>query len=184
MWDLPRPGLEPVFSALAGRFSTTAPPGKPLTHALSESIAGSFVSLNRSPFHGIPRFFHSLFEDHLGCFQLLTIMSKAEKIACRFYVDVCFQVLWVNPKEHDCWARGEGVCGFVRNRQAVSHGGCDICIPTGAEREFLLLHVLASTLVLILRESFIRYMIGKFFLPLCSFFILLTVSFAEWQFYI
>ena len=29
MWDLPRPGLEPVYPALAGRFSTTAPPGKP-----------------------------------------------------------------------------------------------------------------------------------------------------------
>ena len=30
-WDLPRPGLEPVSPALAGRFSTTAPPGKPHT---------------------------------------------------------------------------------------------------------------------------------------------------------
>ena len=30
MWDLPRPGLEPMSPALAGRFSTTAPPGKPL----------------------------------------------------------------------------------------------------------------------------------------------------------
>ena len=29
MWDLPRPGLEPVSPALEGRFSTTAPPGKP-----------------------------------------------------------------------------------------------------------------------------------------------------------
>ena len=29
MWDLPRPGLEPVFPALAGRLSTTAPPEKP-----------------------------------------------------------------------------------------------------------------------------------------------------------
>ena len=29
MWDLPRPGLEPVSPALAGRFSTTEPPGKP-----------------------------------------------------------------------------------------------------------------------------------------------------------
>ena len=28
-WDPPRPGLEPVSPALAGRFSTTAPPGKP-----------------------------------------------------------------------------------------------------------------------------------------------------------
>ena len=31
MWDLPRPGLEPVSPALAGRFSTTAPLGKPHT---------------------------------------------------------------------------------------------------------------------------------------------------------
>ena len=30
MWDPPRPGLEPVSPALAGRFSATAPPGKPL----------------------------------------------------------------------------------------------------------------------------------------------------------
>ena len=29
MWDLPRPGLEPVCPALAGGFLTTAPPGKP-----------------------------------------------------------------------------------------------------------------------------------------------------------
>ena len=35
-WDLPRPGLEPVSPALAGRFSTTAPPGKPKELVLSE----------------------------------------------------------------------------------------------------------------------------------------------------
>ena len=29
MWDPPGPGLEPVSPALAGRLSTTAPPGKP-----------------------------------------------------------------------------------------------------------------------------------------------------------
>ena len=28
-WDPPRPGLEPVSPASTGRFSTTAPPGKP-----------------------------------------------------------------------------------------------------------------------------------------------------------
>ena len=28
MWDLPRPGLEPVSPELAGGFLTTAPPGK------------------------------------------------------------------------------------------------------------------------------------------------------------
>ena len=30
MWDPPGPGLEPVSPASAGRFSSTAPPGKPL----------------------------------------------------------------------------------------------------------------------------------------------------------
>ena len=30
MWDPPRPGLEPVSPALAGRLSSTAPPGKPV----------------------------------------------------------------------------------------------------------------------------------------------------------
>ena len=30
MWDLPRPGLEPVSPALADRFLTTMPPGKSL----------------------------------------------------------------------------------------------------------------------------------------------------------
>ena len=40
MWDLPRPGLEPVSPALAGRFSTTAPPGMPL---ILTSIAVIYV---------------------------------------------------------------------------------------------------------------------------------------------
>ena len=39
MWDLPRPGLEPVSPALAGGFSTTAPPRKP------------GIIINKIPFH-------------------------------------------------------------------------------------------------------------------------------------
>ena len=38
MWDPPRPGLEPVSPALAGRLSTTAPPGKPYLY--------NFLSIN------------------------------------------------------------------------------------------------------------------------------------------
>ena len=49
MWDLPRPGLEPVCPALAGRFSTTVPPGKPLSTFLknisTERILGLLNSL-------------------------------------------------------------------------------------------------------------------------------------------
>ena len=45
MWDLPRPGLEPVSPALAGRFSTTAPPGKPPEHILTTVTTLHFYSL-------------------------------------------------------------------------------------------------------------------------------------------
>ena len=47
MWDLPRPGLEPVSPAWAGRFSTTAPPGKPKDNFLlyfSFNIFSFFIS--------------------------------------------------------------------------------------------------------------------------------------------
>ena len=54
MWDLPRPGIEPESPALAGRFLTTAPPGR--THSWhfltlgspfksSSQKAGTLVSL-------------------------------------------------------------------------------------------------------------------------------------------
>ena len=35
MWSLPRPGIEPVTSALAGRLSTSGPPGKPYTQVFN-----------------------------------------------------------------------------------------------------------------------------------------------------
>ena len=38
LWYLPRPGLEPVSPALAGRFSTTAPPGNPNKTFFKKSI--------------------------------------------------------------------------------------------------------------------------------------------------
>ena len=47
LWDLPRPGLEPVSPALAGRFSTTAPPGKPHVTFLIEKPAAGTIA-----FHG------------------------------------------------------------------------------------------------------------------------------------
>ena len=38
LWDPPRPGLEPVSPALAGRLSTTAPPGKPFMSSLEKYL--------------------------------------------------------------------------------------------------------------------------------------------------
>ena len=46
MWDLPRPGLEPVSPALAGRLSTTAPPGKPWEHSWIETSQGTNEDLS------------------------------------------------------------------------------------------------------------------------------------------
>ena len=47
MWDPPRPGLEPVSPALAGRLSTTAPPGKPQCcfFIQQSSVSSSYQSL-------------------------------------------------------------------------------------------------------------------------------------------
>ena len=51
MWDPPRPGLEPVSPALAGRLSTTAPPGKPLSTLLLvvTSITPFTLTLHHPP---------------------------------------------------------------------------------------------------------------------------------------
>ena len=48
MWDLPRPGIEPVSPALVGRFSTTVPPGKPPTHGLLTEITHLVSGLNEA----------------------------------------------------------------------------------------------------------------------------------------
>ena len=59
MWDLPRPGLEPVSPALAGRFSTTVPPGKP--HKFCYAVIPFFFCLQA--FFG---FSFDIFFDSLG----------------------------------------------------------------------------------------------------------------------
>ena len=48
MWDLPGPGLEPMSPALAGRFSTTAPRGKPFYDFLTTKTA-EFILYNPPP---------------------------------------------------------------------------------------------------------------------------------------
>ena len=49
MWDLPRPGLEPLSPASAGRFSTAAPPGKPETKSFynGSKFWGHYLCLPR-----------------------------------------------------------------------------------------------------------------------------------------
>ena len=50
MWDIPRSTIEPRSPALAGRFFTTEPPGKPyncilkITLIYAENISGSYIT--------------------------------------------------------------------------------------------------------------------------------------------
>ena len=71
MWDLPRPGPEPVSPALAGRLPTTAPPGKPLAIFKCTVLCHYFVVQLSSP-PSISRTFSSslteaLSPGHLTC---------------------------------------------------------------------------------------------------------------------
>ena len=43
MWEIPRPGLEPVSPALVGRLSTTAPPGKPKSLVLKAALSKVYL---------------------------------------------------------------------------------------------------------------------------------------------
>ena len=58
MWDPPRPGLEPVSPALAGRLSTTVPPGKPYGTIFPTAIFSSCDSVSHfDGSHNISNFF-------------------------------------------------------------------------------------------------------------------------------
>ena len=77
MWDLPRPGLEPVSPASAGRFSTTAPPGKPL----SKFLAIIYYFFKYFPSHALFRFFW----DSNGINVSSLVYSHRPLRLCSFY---------------------------------------------------------------------------------------------------
>ena len=57
MWDLPRPGLEPMSPALAGRFLTTVPPGKPRAFIISDLDNRLLTDL--SPYFSLASLFYT-----------------------------------------------------------------------------------------------------------------------------
>ena len=75
MWKLPRPGLEPVSPALAGRFSTTAPPGKPLKCSFlnGRKFSANEVHKDHSLVHSVSlgrhRYCQQLGSENLPCSQ-------------------------------------------------------------------------------------------------------------------
>ena len=78
MWDLPRPGLEPVSPALAGRFSTTAPPEKP-----------QFQFFKEPPYHSPQWLYQFIFPSKKIDFIFLEqfqVHSKTEQKAESFHI--------------------------------------------------------------------------------------------------
>ena len=92
MWDLPRPGLEPVSPALAGRFSTTEPPGKPWQFLKKWKI-------------------HQL---HDSVIPLLAIYPRKTKAyghskTCMWLFIAALSVIAKNWKQHKCPLTGEWI---------------------------------------------------------------------------
>ena len=56
MWSPPRPGIEPVSPALAGRFLFTAPPGKsPVHSSFEESVYAYNLIEEKNETVGLPQ---------------------------------------------------------------------------------------------------------------------------------
>ena len=76
MWDLPRPGLKPVSPALAGRLSTTAPPGKPKL--------ASFLILK-------------IFYENIWSANLQRISYSWQLLQTTFHLIFFFKIFWCGP---------------------------------------------------------------------------------------
>ena len=90
MWDLPGPGIEAVFPALAGGFLTTAPPGKSLIHSLLSVWAHGFLFYSMSYNPLLPLFILMLRLSQLctvsaySCFPYPVILSHIHHLMSTF----------------------------------------------------------------------------------------------------
>ena len=120
MWDLPRPGLEPMSPASAGRFSTTAPPGKPpltifnwIVCFLILCCMNSLYILDINPLSDIwfaNIFSHSVVADFIHC--------KSFSLWCSTFVYFCFCVpcprRQIQKKYREGWCqRGDCPCFLI-----------------------------------------------------------------------
>ena len=101
MWDLPRQGLEPVSPALAGRLSTTAPPGKPPQFIFKEK-AKYFLQLDIVDMTFQQLGFAVLFGlEHLGAWLYRYCWTLSKPLEClQFSV-----TLTTNTRSKHCFSK-------------------------------------------------------------------------------
>ena len=96
MWDLPRPGLEPMSPALAGRFSTTAPPGKPNSNLygyhLNIICSKKMVLMTQSKEHTLHFPFSFLLSLALPLIYFLTCLSSL--LAFKFHKRITYLLIY------------------------------------------------------------------------------------------
>ena len=107
MWDLPRPGLEPVSPALAGRFSTTAPPGKPCkTFFIHHNVlvnSGILKSLSWKcmlvPYKSWPAVFSQASVSFFAHHHVMSVLV--------------FSPRWLNPPQQKCFYISITLCSSL-----------------------------------------------------------------------
>ena len=90
MWDLPGPGLEPVSLALAGRFPTTAPPGKPLLNSCTVKSAAKAIATQQKSLDSLAEV---VFDNRITLGYLLTEQGDV----CAMANTTCYT--WIDTSE-------------------------------------------------------------------------------------
>ena len=93
MWDLPGPGHEPVSPASAGRFPTTAPPGKPPFNTLIHSnTAFAFATVYQKNLGLRPLIFPDS-SSFLNCFLPLASVKRSLVLLIPLLISCCYGYL-------------------------------------------------------------------------------------------
>ena len=103
MWDLPGPGLEPVSPALAGRFSTPAPPGK--SWHLSFYLWSTHLFGHTCPSPTTPHSIHILLNNKL-CDNFWHVPKVVINLALKTWINLRrLQLIIGNPYMACVWDR-------------------------------------------------------------------------------
>ena len=124
MWDLPRPGHEPVSLALAGGFLTTAPPGKPHSTVLIEHfLQALLLDITTSTIDGICYYIYY--------YTMYNIINHRASLVAQ-WLRICLPMqgtrvralVWedptcrgaTKPMCHNYWACASGACARQQER--------------------------------------------------------------------